>query len=133
MDDILVIILTLIVAVVGVLNQNKKKKAQKPAPEGKTNTQKNFWDQLLDDGELFEQPRAAVEEEPLFKQPVEEQVPVFESMPEVTIPENGRMTKNVSTEVIPIVKQKKKIYKQGQKFSLRDAVIYSEILNNKYT
>jgi len=133
MDDILVIILTLIIAVVGVLNQNKKKKAQKPAPEGKTNAQKNFWEQLLDDGELFEQPRAVVEEEPLFEQTVEVQEPVFESKPEITIPENGGMLKKVSSEVAPVVKQKKKIYKQGRKFSLREAVIYSEILNNKYT
>ncbi len=133
MDDILVIILTLIIAVVGVLNQNKKKKAQKTASEGETNKEKNFWEQLLDEGDVFEQPRPVEEEEPLYTQPVKEQKPMFESKPEGNIPRSTTMAKNVSSEGVSIVKQKKKIYKPRRKFSLREAVIYSEILNRKYT
>ena len=49
MDDLIVIIITLAIMVVGAVGQIKKKKAQEAAPqkEGNAVSEGNFWDVLL--------------------------------------------------------------------------------------
>jgi hypothetical protein len=127
MDDLVVIILTLIIAGVGILGQIKKKKQVPVAPEQQQNPE-NFWD--------------------LFKQEAFPSVPKLESEyadieqeePESFENEQGYKfeAKNeggalISNELKNKPSPSEIISKKKEGFSLRKAVIYSEILNRKYS
>ncbi len=121
MDDLIVIILTLIIAVVGVLGQIKKKK-QIPAGTDGEETKENIWD--LIQGEInkpVQTPNVDLIEDE--NERVEPQLYQFEAKSE-----NGSTTHKELEETI----SEKSDEPEKEKFSLRKAVIYSEILNTKY-
>jgi len=100
MDDLLVIILTLVVALVGFLRKKKQKENQAPQPQ------------------QAKQPADFTpEKQPVYRFQVQE-----EGVSD--IPDEEK-------KAVPEKRKKVKIC--GEEFSLRKAVIYSEILNRKYT
>ena len=127
MDDLVVIILTLIIVVVGVLGQLKKKKQIPVVSEGEKSPE-NIWE--LIQREMNPVPQMPQQEfiDDDFEEPevkTEKSSYEFEAKNEgVSAAENKKM------EEIP-AKKLRKIY--NEKFSLKKAVIYSEILNRKYT
>ena len=126
MDDIVVIILTLIVAVVGILNQQRKKKAaQNPvATENKKST--DFWDLFTED------PGGQEEVEPDYIEPeVVREEPKIKQQYQFVARAEGRS--DLKEKVRVVVKKKTLGRIEGEEFSLRKAVIYSEILNRKYS
>lgn len=131
MEDYFVIILTLIIAVVGALNRKKKKKAPKaPVAEG-VEQSSDFWDTILNQQEeqFVEEPvDEYIEPEPVvekYKQAVEKQKYSFKAANE------GMSNIPDTTKMKP--KRKKKVMIEGEEFSLKKAVIYSEIMNRKYS
>jgi hypothetical protein len=127
MDDLVVIILTLLIAGAGVFGQLKKKKQLDSAPPEEQKNPENIWDLLRE--EAF--PSVQKEEheylivEPQESEPYEnEQGYKFEAKNE-----GGKLINNelkTETPAQEIIKKRK------EGFSLRNAVIYSEILNRKY-
>jgi hypothetical protein len=126
MDDLVVIILTLLIAGAGVIGQLKKKKHIPVDPEAQKNPE-NFWD-------LFKQetfpsvPRDEPEYEELeLEKPVpyvNEQNYKFNAKNEGGALISNKIKKETPAQEI--------IKKKEERFSLRKAVIYSEILNRKY-
>ena len=126
MDDLIVIILTLVVAGFGIFGQFKKKR-QEAAGTTPTKQPENFWDLIKNEPDFPTQ---------------EEEIEYFEDeIPEPIIsPETGyqklsaiRKKKSViENEVTPESVRIKTRFKVKEDFSLREAVIYSEILNRKY-
>ena len=127
MDDLVVIILTLIIVIVGVLGQVKKKKQIPVVSEGKKSPE-NIWD--LIQREMNPMPQMPQQEfiDDDFEEP---EVKAKKSSYEFEA-QNERVsaTENKIMEELP-AKKMRKIY--NEKFSLKKAVIYSEILNRKYT
>jgi hypothetical protein len=127
MDDLVVIILTLLIAGAGLIGQLKKKKQLDSAPPEEQKNPENIWDLLRE--EAF--PSVQKEEheylivEPQESEPYEnEQGYKFEPKNE-----GGKLINNelkTETPAQEIIKKRK------EGFSLRNAVIYSEILNRKY-
>ena len=126
MDDLVVIILTLLIAGAGVIGQMKKKKQATAVPGGQKNPE-NIW-------ELFKQdafphtpqtePEYYVDEQPESEPYENEQGYKFEPKNEGGI--------IINNEVKPQPTIKDSIPEKKEVFSLRKAVIYSEILNRKY-
>ncbi len=126
MDDLIVIILTLIIAGAGVIGQIKKKKQETSVP-GEQKSPENIWDLFKEDAFLQSSQTQQVynrDEEPESVPYENEQGYKFEAKNE-----GGVIIKN-SVKTEPTVKDSFKDRKEG--FSLRKAVIYSEILNRKY-
>jgi hypothetical protein len=126
MDDLIVIILTLIIAGAGAIGQMKKKK-QAPSVPGKQKTPENIWDLFKE--EVFPptpqtEPEYFMDEEPESIPYENEQGYKFEAKNE------GGVIINNEVKTQPTIKDSIKESKDG--FSLRKAVIYSEILNRKY-
>ena len=148
MDDIIVIILTLVLTVVAAINQSKKKKQQTQQPESR---EPDFWEEILHGGKTFPQPvevETEYNDEPARK-PFPEMAGKKQSMPY-----KKKAVVNVSPASVP--------FREGQRnedvlrfsgaaekseasevktiagsnvledFSLKNAVIYSEILRPKY-
>lgn len=136
MDDLLIIILTLIFAAVGIFGQSKKRKAQQenqPVPKPQPEEPDNFWDFLEKESPKPQQPGDESQTEQTYRQRHQETeketpVPVQKVQP-------SKMDSSIySTDLTgknDVTKQQKPKSKIG--FSLRKAVIYSEILNRKYT
>jgi hypothetical protein len=130
MDDLIVIILTLIVAGVGVLGQLKKKKQAQAGSESNKKATNSFWDLIQGEAGFNQQGVKSDFEETDFDNQQEEVL--------VKKPVYGfDRKKDKELEIERDIKEttgKSKI-KSGVKndFSLRKAVIYSEILNRKYT
>lgn len=128
MDDVLVIILTLVVAVLGALNQRKKRKEalNKPAAPA-TGQSQDFWDMLLDDDSYVQQDiPMPVSEEVVEVETVPEPKPIFEFKADREAPHS------IKQPMKKLTKAKKKKLVMGEEFSLKKAVIYSEIINRKY-
>lgn len=127
MDDLVVIILTLLIAGAGAIGQIKKKKQIPVAAEDSKNPE-NIWD-LFREETLLSEPKTEteyIEMEQQESEPYEnEQGYNFEANDE-----GGTLIKK-EVKIEPVVK--KASQKNREKFSLRKAVIYSEILNRKYT
>ncbi len=126
MDDLVVIILTLIIAGAGVFGQMKKKKQATTIP-GEQKNPENIWDLFKE--EMFPQmqqttPEYYLNEEPESIPYENEQGYKFEAKNEGGIIINNEVKPEMT--VIDSIKEKKEV------FSLRKAVIYSEILNRKY-
>ena len=121
MDDLIVIILTLAVAGFGILGQLKKKK-QEASGATPPKQPENFWDLIKNETNFPVQ---------------EEEVEYFEEEnPEpIVSPKVGYQKINTIREkksgIKNEVSQKPRL-KVKEEFSLRKAVIYSEILNRKY-
>jgi hypothetical protein len=127
MDDLIVIILTLIIAGAGAIGQMKKKK-QAQTPVDAQKDPESIWD--LFNQEVFPQAQQAepeyyIDEEQPESVPYEnEQGYQFDSKNE------GGVIINKQEKTQPATKDRIKGKTEG--FSLRKAVIYSEILNRKY-
>lgn len=138
MDDLIVIILTLIIAAAGVIGQVKKKK--QPQPEGDENQQKttgDFWD-FLDDLGGENQPNNITQAETEINVEPEKIQEVVKKKPEYTFiaEKEGRNSLVKQTAIKDEIKDlmdEEEEEKISDTFSLRKAVIYSEILNRKYT
>jgi hypothetical protein len=127
MDDLVVIILTLLIAGAGAIGQIKKKKQIPVATEEPKNPE-NFWD-LFREEAFVPQPKTEPE---YFKIEQEESEP-YENKQEYKFDaknEGGTLFNN-ELKIQPATN--KAITKRKEKFPLRKAVIYSEILNRKYT
>ncbi|MCK3683853.1 hypothetical protein [Maribellus sp. YY47] len=131
MDDLIVILLTILVAVVGVLNQRKKKKeGLRPGAES-AGQPADFWEMLMQQEE----------QRPVYQPFDEEEEPAEEVVVAVPKPEpvySFKAEAEGSSEVVEKMKilqrpQKKKVLIDGERFSIRKAVIYNEIMNRKYT
>jgi hypothetical protein len=131
MDDLIVLILTLIVVVAGAIGQAKKKKTQSPVV-GQPQKPGGFWDLL--EGEM-DLPTV----QPEFSDAVVDSPP---KRTDLTQEQHDYkfLASDEGGSVISAGKgifSKKEIERQpvrvgDEKFSLRKAVIYSEILNRKY-
>lgn len=126
MDDIIVIILTLIFIVASIFGQKKKRP---PVPEATAEPQPaddNFWDMLEKQWDEIQQPVPAPAQKTTEQQATERSEP-------------QHYTFHPESEGDRIVAQKpekpKKTFlkTKKKKFPLREAVIYSEVLNRKYT
>lgn len=137
MDDLVVLILTLIIVVLGAIAQFKKKK---PAPNNgsqQSNSQ-DFWDILTGEQEFVpEQPKITPEPEPMPAK----QIPAepMSQTPEYTFTAENEgvsdLTKapDLTQQSLYSQEEDKKAKTDTEKFSLRKAIIYSEIINRKYT
>jgi len=126
MDDLVVIILTLIVVGVGAFGQLKKKKqaAANPMPPEQS---ENFWDLIEGKSESPIQGKS-----PDFID-IEKPKPKMET--EVSLSQlktkHGKKTRGRKDYSVKNTKVKIR-QKTMEGFSLRKAVVYSEILNRKY-
>jgi len=126
MDDLIVLILTVIILVLGVIAQTKKKKPMQ-TDASQNNSSGSFWDLLQGETEFIPQ------------QP--ENVPPAEPVPTKTEPKESKYKftpsnegrAGVMKEVVENREVKKKEKILDENFSLRKAIIYSEIINRKYT
>lgn len=127
MDDIVVIILTLAVAGIGLLGQLKKKK-QNTTPPKQSGQPNNIWD-LINKG--FDAPAQEVHDDN-YEEKDTEQIITPKTEYQKTSMESKRQSvmKDKLTEKAVRKKSKSKIM---EGFSLRKAVVYSEIINRKYT
>lgn len=127
MDDLIVIILTIIIAGVGVLGQLKKKKLA-AADSGQPKQSENFWDLLEGEDEILDQ-----REDPDFVEVKRAQlvkdVNVSSSRDKAKKEASSNLNYGLTKKSLKLKKKQKTI----KAFSLRKAVIYSEILNRKYT
>ena len=141
MDDLIVIILTLVFAAAGIFGQMKKKQAAnkagnqpEPQTEPETEDSGNFWDFLDADPEYMEQAPAQEPRQqkppaqPVAEKPVEKKKPAYKFSAEN---EGNSIYKHDLTSDGNVEKTKKS--SPRDRFSLKKAVIYKEILNRKYT
>jgi hypothetical protein len=148
MDDLIVIILTLIVAVVGALGQIKKKK-NAPQTNSEDESKNDFWSFITEDITENQIERQEPEEQNIQSEPetFAQQVKLLNKKQEEKIQENREFSKynfkagnegksvlkdNLSANSEDKKQPKKKTKRKARDFSLRKAVIYSEILNRKY-
>ncbi|WP_372949282.1 hypothetical protein [Mariniphaga sp.] len=130
MDDIIVIILTLIFIVASIFGQKKKRQpvteTEAEAEAEPQSSGDNFWDMLNEEWKEARQTDAPSQQKPVEKQ----EQPTVESKPYTFHPdkEGAKITVEKPEETKKSIRKTKK-----KKFPLRDAVIYSEILNRKYT
>ncbi len=135
MDDLIVIILTLIIAGVGVLGQYKKKKQIQPTAEGNVEPAKSFWDLIMQEPAAPQQMEDLEFDSPDYydeENEVGEEVQSQIKKPAYQNESNTKIAVNKKTD-IKKTKGKKMRSILNEDFSLRKAVIYSEILNRKYT
>ena len=127
MDDFVVIILTLVIAVIGIVGQTRKKKIVGQQPTTRRAPQ-NFWDIL--EAQMAPEPVEYVQEPEL--EPENEIVDVVPDTPvyEFDAKNEGKRTMKEEVDSAIFVAGVKKIKKE--KFPLRKAIIYSEILKRKY-
>lgn len=126
MDDIIVIILTLIFIVASIFGQKKKRQPVTETEAEPQSSGDNFWDMLNEEWKEARQTDTPSQQKPVEKQ----EQPTVESKPYTFHPdkEGARITVEKPEETKKSIRKTKK-----KKFPLRDAVIYSEILNRKYT
>jgi len=126
MDDLIVVILTLLIAGAGAIGQLKKKKEMTVAPEVQKNPE-NIWDLFKQEvfaPELNKEPEYFDNDSEESEPYVNEQGYKFEA-----INEGGLLNDNDIKVQSPVITP---TTKTKVKFPLRKAVIYSEILNRKY-
>lgn len=127
MDDIVVIILTLIVAVFGILNKSRKKNGTSAEKASSGQKASDFWDLLTDDNEdLPYEPEPEMQTQGEMQEPLKEARPKFQPSSEAINP------KPIQKDMKRGEKIRKRKLIMGEEFSLKKAVIYSEIINRKY-
>lgn len=135
MDDIVVIILTLIVALFGVLNK-KKKKTPGGTTQGAQSESNNIWDLIMNGDN---EPEESLQEfaEPVAVAKENENIEEKQKFGFSAQNEGVSVFKPEKTEAIKetkaTLKRRKKVLIEGEEFSLRKAIIYSEIMNRKYS
>lgn len=126
MDDLVVIILTLVIAGFGLLGQIKKQKQNKPLPANE-NPPDSIWDLFnpegIASGKIAEPVFDEAEPDDIFE-PVVTPSYKFKA-------ENEGISEVKEKPVSKIMERNVRNHNQ-ESFSLRNAVIYSEILNQKY-
>ncbi|MGM0620486.1 MAG: hypothetical protein ACQETJ_05540 [Bacteroidota bacterium] len=135
MDDLLIIILTLIFAAVGIFGQSKKRKAQQenqPVPQPQPEEHDSFWDFLEEEAPKPRQPKVETQTEQTYRQPQQktEKEKPDQTQKVQSAQKDSSIYSTDLTEKNTVLKQRKS--KSKIRFSLRKAVIYSEILNRKY-
>ncbi|KAF0237546.1 MAG: hypothetical protein FD181_1784 [Prolixibacteraceae bacterium] len=127
MDDLIVIIMTILIAGAGAIGQLKKKKQIPVAAEEPKNPE-NIWD-LFREETLLPERNTGHE---YFEMGQQESEPYENEQGYnfAATDEGGTLIKK-EVKIQPVVKRTTQ--KNKEKFSLRKAVIYSEILNRKYT
>jgi hypothetical protein len=149
MDDILIILLTLVLTIVAAINQSKKKKQQLPDPETK---EPDFWEEILqgrtprphpmDTDEMDHYPEPVRKPEPVVvpKQPARpiRNNPAVNPTMQFNLPKEGERNENSlrQSEIRSALEasgenagEEKSLLED---FSLKKAVIYSEIIHPKY-
>jgi hypothetical protein len=127
MDDLVVIILTLLIAGAGIIGQLKKKKEIQVAA-GEPKNPENIWD-LLREETLMPELKTRPE---YFEMDQEESEP-YENEQGYKFEANDEGGTLIKKEIKIQPVAKVTTQKRKEKFPLRKAVIYSEILNRKYT
>lgn len=126
MDDLVVIILTLVIAGFGLLGQIKKQKQNRTLPADE-NPPDNIWDLFNPDGVS-----SGKIVEPVFDEvEQEEDIKIIETPLYQFKAENEGGSKKKETSISKKMEQNVPAHIKDS-FSLRKAVIYSEILNQKY-
>ncbi len=127
MDDLIVIILTLAVAGIGILGQIKKKK-QAATGSNQPKQPETFWDLIKNETNF------PVQEEENEYYEEENPEPVISTETPYQKVNTTNVQSSVRKAVFETKLTRKKIKsKTKEGFSLRKAVVYSEILNRKYT
>lgn len=121
MDDIIVLILTLIFIVAGIFGQMKKRQLPPDASTGVQPMQDNFWENIDEE-----------DEHPIGVS--EHLQPVKELVKEDRFHTAGNQMRRdiVRNPILEISKKPKVETRKLKRFPLKKAVIYSEILNRKY-
>lgn len=136
MDDYVVIILTLIIGIIGFLGKAKKRKPVQPVSENSTPPE-SFWDLIQGNQNQQKENMNAEEFEDMTY--IEEDESVTTVQNEIADETPYRFNKdNEGISDIPdrLEEEKEKPRLKSrlrEDFSLRKAVIYSEILNRKYS
>lgn len=127
MDDIVVLILTLLVVAFGVIGQIKKKRPVQP-DTNQDNNSGNFWD-------LFQVEPGFVDQPEEFNTPGDspETNEIITEQPEYKFTPSNEGEANIYKEDNESLEEKKNEKILDDNFSLRKAIIYSEIINRKYT
>ena len=137
MDDLIAVILTLIIAGAGALGQIKKKKQMPVATEEPKNPE-NIWELFREENlipELKTEPdytEIVEDESVLYKYEQPESIP-YDNEQDYKFEANNEGGTIINQELVSNPVTTKEISKKKEKFPLRKAVIYSEILNRKYT
>ena len=134
MDDLIVIILTLIFAAAGVFGQMKKKQAERnnegleEEPEGAD----NFWDLLEEEGEQPQKRQEVMKQKQRVTKETEASPVAAKASPArgKQIADTSVYNDDLTGGTQKTVQRKRR---QRDRFPLRKAVIYSEILNRKYS
>ncbi len=121
MDDIIVLILTLVFIAAGIFGQMKKRQLPPEQPGEAIPGRQNFWDPFEEE-----------QEEPIGV--TEHLQPVKEVAKEDRFHTSASMMKREFPKKVAEIKPEKPkpAIAQLKKFPLKKAVIYSEILNRKY-
>ena len=142
MDDLIVIILTLVFAAAGIFGQMKKKQAQnqagdqpEPQPENFNEESDDFWDFLEPESNQNYMEQVPVAEPPKQKQQVQTVAEeTVQKKPKYQFKAENEGTSIYENDLTSETKAETKARsKRKDRFSLKKAVIYSEILNRKYT
>ncbi|MFV0269840.1 MAG: hypothetical protein ACK5HT_22190 [Draconibacterium sp.] len=131
MDDLIVIILTILVAVVGALNQRKKKREARASASQEAVQPADFWEMIMQQEErppVYQ--TVPQEEDDLYDE-------VVDTVPEPKPVYQFKAEAEGSSEMVEVKKilrreAKKPVMVDGEEFSIRKAIIYSEIMNRKY-
>lgn len=131
MDDLLVILITILIAVVGVLNQRKKKKDAQQPVSGNAGQPTDFWEMLMQQEEQRPVNQEVQDEEEEYDEVIDT---IPEAKPVYQFQAEGEGSSDLAEEKKILQRQQKKqVLIDGEAFSIRKAIIYNEILNRKYT
>jgi hypothetical protein len=126
MDDIIVIILTLIFIIAGIFGQMKKRQLPPEPISEEIPEDDNFWDIPDEESEAKEQLRAQTRASEYIEENYEPQV----TESKFKWDKGGRKFSHDLLKSDPLKQEFSVPKKRG--FPLKKAVIYSEILNRKY-
>ncbi len=146
MEDYIFILIAIVLSIFGAINQNKKKKMEQmreeePEPEHES----SFFDQIFDDPMFSEEPKPKPVREPVvvekprtvherrIPEPKLQRQPLRSSIVKKTeIGDAIHKDKIASTATAKEAETKDARYSIMSDFSLRKAILYSEILERKY-
>ena len=127
MDDLVVIVLTLLVAAIGIISQTKKRQAANKQTQPEKSPQ-NFWDML----ESQMEPEKRSYEPELEFEKEDEPVDVVPKIPQYKFETENEGKSDLKEKITPDLLADKPHKTTREKFPLKKAVIYSEILNRKF-
>lgn len=132
MDDIVVIVITILIAIMAALGQKKKRQQTEAAKQNQPQQPLDFWELLGGLSATEAAPRAGSNEVVEETEKPIDSVPVNKPAYQFSVKSEGKS--DIPNSVFTEPKKKKRAALiDGEKFSLRKAVIYNEIMNRKYT